>query len=83
MVLHHAQEPIVGFTAVGGREPERHLGWQQVRVGILAADGQAGSAYNWSGAETAIEIPRVDAYAVNLWAMVGQRDGWMGLLRGR
>ena len=29
--------------AVGGRKPERHLGRRHVRVGILAADGQARS----------------------------------------
>ena len=46
VVVQHVDEPLVGFMAcgeaVGGREPERHLGGRLVRVGVLAADGEAG-----------------------------------------
>ena len=55
--------------AVGGREPEPHLSGRQVRVGILAADGQAGCAYKWSGVESTVEVPGIDAHAVKLWAV--------------
>ncbi len=71
MLVHHIDEPLVCLMAcgeaVGGREPERHLGWQQVRVGILAANGQAGCV----------------SYAVKLRAMIGRCDGWMGRLHHR
>ena len=46
VLVHHIDEPLVCLIAcgeaVGGREPERHLGGRHVRVGILAADGRRG-----------------------------------------
>ena len=48
MLTHHIDEPLVRpmacVQAVGGRQAERHLGGRQVRVGILAADGEAGGS---------------------------------------
>ena len=46
-----------GVDVIAGREAEHHLGGQQGRVGVFAADGEAWSAYNWSGAEAAIGVP--------------------------
>jgi len=66
--VHHVDEPLVRLMAceeaVGRREPERHLGGREVRVGVLAADGQAGYV----------------GQAVKLRAMIGRCDGWMGLM---
>ncbi len=59
------------------------MGWtshgRHVRVGILAADGQAGIAYKWSSVEAAIEMPRHDAHVSKLRLMIGRCDCWMGL----
>ena len=52
-------------------------------VRVFAADGEAGSAYKWSGAKSAIEVPRHDAHALKLRAMIGRCDGWMGLMESR
>jgi len=58
MLTHHLDEPLVCLMAcgeaVGGREPERHLGRRQVRVGVDAADGEVWIAYKWSGTEAAL-----------------------------
>ncbi len=35
------------------------------------------------GLNQVFEVPRVDAHAVKLLAMIGRCDGWMGLTRGR
>ena len=52
------------------------------RVGVLAADGEAGCAYTGRTAETTVEVPLIDAHAVKLRAMIGRCDGWMGVRRG-
>ncbi len=44
--------------AVGGRGAEGHLRRWAAVVEVLAADGQAGSAYTGRTAETTVEIPR-------------------------
>ena len=48
--------------AVGRREAEGHLRGRAAIVGVLAADGEAGSL----------------AHAFKLWLMTGRCDGWMG-----
>ena len=45
---------------------------------VRTADRQAGSAYRQSGAETAAQVPRVDAHSLKLWVMLRLGDGWDG-----
>ena len=56
-----------GKTARHRAETERDDDGGQIRVGVLAADGQA-----WCV-----------GHAVKLRALIGRCDGWMGLLRAR
>ena len=76
VLMHHFDELLVCLMAcgeaVGGRQSERHLGGRHVRVGVFAADGEAWSSYTGRTAETTLEVPRVDAHAVKLRAMIGE-----------
>ncbi len=73
LLTHHPEEPLVRLMAcgeaVGGRQSERHLGGSHVRVGVLAADGEAWISYTLNEAEAGAEVPREYAQAGKLWVM--------------
>ena len=67
VLAHKAEEPVVRLTGrvdtVGGREPERHDGGLERRVGVFTADGEAMAddrAVRWLDGTTASPLVFAD-----------------------
>ncbi len=65
--------------AMGALPKKTVLATEFIRAAVLPAGGVKQAGIAWALDQAAVEVPRHDANASKLWAMIGRCDGWMGL----